>query len=58
MPNDLAQFPLSELFATKLRDGLYAVRPEGALGTHGWKGGKPFTVWFTKRVPAGITKET
>ena len=37
-----------QLEATEIRPSEYAVRPKGALGTHGWIKGKPWQVQYIK----------
>ena len=37
-----------QLEATEIRHSEYAVRPKGALGTHGWIKGKPWQVQYIK----------
>lgn len=34
--------------AEQLKIGLYVVRPEGALGTHGWIKGEPWEVVYVR----------
>jgi len=41
-----------KLEATHLRDRLYAVRPDGALGTDGWIKGKAWTVKYITALSA------
>ncbi len=37
-----------KLDAIHLRDGVWAVRPEGCLGTCGWVNGQPWTVQYIR----------
>lgn len=37
-----------DLEATPLRDGRFAVRPKGCLGTCGWKGGMAWSVIYVR----------
>ena len=46
-----------KLTAVKLRNGKYAIRPQGTLGTCGWINGKAWTVKFVTRLPKGIKLE-
>ena len=40
--------------ATKLRNGKWAIRPVGYLGTCGWINGVPWTVKYVNKKPANI----
>lgn len=44
---------MMKLEATHLRGERWAVRPEGCLGTCGWKDGKPWTVIYVTARSAG-----
>ena len=37
-----------QLEATEINPGKYAVRPKGALGTHGWIKDKPWQIQYIK----------
>lgn len=41
-----------QMEATQISPGQYAVRPKGALGTHGWIKGKPWQVQYIKATSA------
>lgn len=46
-----------EFTATKLRNGKYAIRPKGCLGTCGAIGGKLWTVQYVNRIPKNMKLE-
>lgn len=46
------------LEATELRAGYFAVRPKGALGTHGWINNRPWEVQYIKAASAEKAVET
>ena len=41
-----------QLEATEVRSGYFAVRPKGALGTHGWINNRPWQVQYIKAASA------
>lgn len=54
---DLLQYwKRSELSAVRLRD-CWGVRPQGCLGTCGWREGNPWQIVYVRRLPEGVRDE-